>query len=115
MHAGKLPRFFLSTEVDEGPIFLNGTSINTQQDIINWFTARFPGLDFNISNVTAIREMLKFYPTDPAAGSPYGTGNETFGQGAQYKRAASVLADMTFEASLIYSYFKFYRLLETFL
>ncbi|KAG9094923.1 hypothetical protein FRC06_010334 [Ceratobasidium sp. 370] len=100
MHAGKFAKipFINGGQLDEGPLFLNGTSLNTEQDIINWFTARFPGLYFNLSNVTAIRELLKFYPTDPAAGSPYGTGNETFGQGAQYKRAASVFADMLFEA-----------------
>ncbi|KAG8745211.1 hypothetical protein FRC10_008523 [Ceratobasidium sp. 414] len=101
MHSGKFAKvpFINGDQLDEGPIFLNGTSLNTEQDIINWMTARFPGLYFNLSNVTAIRELLKYYPTDPAAGSPYGTGNDTFGQGAQYKRAASVLADMTFEAS----------------
>ncbi|KAG8780522.1 hypothetical protein FRC12_022898 [Ceratobasidium sp. 428] len=101
LRAGKFAKvpFINGIQLDEGPLFLNVTSINTEQDIINWITARFPGLYFSISNVTAIRELLKFYPTDPAAGSPYGTGNETFGQGAQYKRAASIIGDLTFGSS----------------
>ncbi|KAG8784349.1 hypothetical protein FRC12_018774 [Ceratobasidium sp. 428] len=101
LHAGKFAKvpFINGVQRDEGPIFLNVTSINTEQDIIKWVTARFPGLYFSISNVTAIQEFLKYYPTDPAAGSPYGTGNETFGQGAQYKRAASALSDLAFQAS----------------
>ncbi|KAG8736486.1 hypothetical protein FRC12_017581 [Ceratobasidium sp. 428] len=101
MHAGKFAKvpFINRIQLDEGPLFLNVTSINTEQDIINWITARFPGLYFSISNVTAIRELLEFYPTDPAVGSPYGTGNEMFGQGAQYKRAASIIGDLTFGSS----------------
>ncbi|KAG8710873.1 hypothetical protein FRC09_020890 [Ceratobasidium sp. 395] len=101
LRAGKLAKvpFINGIQLDEGPLFLNVTSINTEQDIIDWITARFPGLYFSISNVTAIRELLKFYPTDPTAGSPYGTGNETFGQGAQYKRAASIIGDLTFGSS----------------
>ncbi|KAG8732275.1 hypothetical protein FRC11_014728 [Ceratobasidium sp. 423] len=87
-------------QLDEGTLFVDGpaTSINSDQDIINWLTARFPGLYFGISNVTAIKELLKFYPTSPAAGSPYGTGNETFGRGAQYKRFASLFGDLGFHA-----------------
>jgi hypothetical protein len=73
---------------------LNGTSINTDQDVINWLTTHFTGLYFGISNVTTIREMLKYCPVDPAAGSPYGTGNNNFGQGAQYKRFASLIGNI---------------------
>ena len=89
-------------QLDEGTLFVNGTSINTDQDIINWLTARFPGLYFDITDVHAIRELLKHYPTSPAAGSPYGTGDETFGQGAQYKRFASLFGDLLLQVSLVY-------------
>ncbi|QRW13402.1 carbohydrate esterase family 10 protein [Ceratobasidium sp. AG-Ba] len=101
MHSGKFAKvpFINGDQLDEGTVFLNGTSMNTEQDIINWLTVRLPGLYFGMSNVTAIQELLKLYPTDPAVGSPYGTGNDTFGQGAQYKRASSVLGDLIFQAS----------------
>ncbi|QRV98848.1 carbohydrate esterase family 10 protein [Ceratobasidium sp. AG-Ba] len=101
LHSGRFAKvpFINGDQLDEGTVFINGTSMNTEQDIINWLTVRLPGLYFGLSNVTAVRELLKLYPTDPAAGSPYGTGNNTFGQGAQYKRASSVMGDLTFEAS----------------
>lgn len=101
LHAGKFAKvpFINGVQLDEGPLFVNGTSMNTEQDLINWLTARFPGLYFGISNVTAVKEILKYYPVDPAAGSPYNTGRETFGQGAQYKRAGSVFGDLVFQAS----------------
>ncbi|KAG9119416.1 hypothetical protein FRC07_005565, partial [Ceratobasidium sp. 392] len=95
LHSGKFAKvpFISGTQLDEGTVFVNGTVANTEKDIINWVTARFPGLTFGISNVTAVKELLKYYPNSQAAGSPYNTGNETFGQGAQYKRFASVAND----------------------
>ncbi|CAE6511142.1 unnamed protein product [Rhizoctonia solani] len=102
MHSGKFAKieFISGTLLDEGTVFVDGpgTSIEGDQDIIKWLTARFPGLYFGISNVTAVKELLSLYPTSPAAGSPYGTGNETFGRGAQYKRFASLFGDLTFQA-----------------
>ncbi|KAG9124350.1 hypothetical protein FRC07_011949 [Ceratobasidium sp. 392] len=100
LRAGKFAKvpFINGAQLDEGTLFVNGTSLNTEQDIVNWATARFIGLNTGITNETAVRELLKYYPDDPAAGSPYGTGNETFGQGAQYKRYASIFNDLLFQA-----------------
>ncbi|CAE6499568.1 unnamed protein product [Rhizoctonia solani] len=102
MHNGKFAKvpFISGAVLDEGTVFVDGpeTSIQEDQDIVNWLTARFPGLYFGISNVTAVKELLSLYPTLPAAGSPYGTGNETFGRGVQYKRFASLFGDLAFQA-----------------
>ncbi|KAF8608654.1 alpha/beta-hydrolase [Ceratobasidium sp. AG-I] len=100
LHKGKFAKvpFINGAQLDEGTLFVNGTSLKTEQDIITWLTARFPGLYPGISNVTLIREILKYYPDSPAAGSPYGTGNETFGLGAEYKRLASLMGDVAFQA-----------------
>ncbi|KAF8705977.1 Carboxylesterase family, partial [Rhizoctonia solani] len=102
MRTGKFAKvpFISGALLDEGTAFVDGpeTSIQRDQDIINWLTARFPGLYFGISNVTAVKELLALYPTSPAAGSPYGTGNETFGRGTQYKRFASLFGDLAFQA-----------------
>ncbi|KAG8761890.1 hypothetical protein FRC12_009289, partial [Ceratobasidium sp. 428] len=99
LHRGKFAKvpFISGAQLDEGTVFVNGTVANTEEDIINWVTARYPGLNFGISNVTAIKELLKLYPNSQAAGSPYNTGNETFGQGDQYKRFASVAGDVGFQ------------------
>lgn len=106
MRAAQLPLTsytnFSLAQLDEGTIFADGpgTSIQTERDIINWLTARFPGLYIGITDMTMIQKLLGYYPTSPAAGSPYGTGNETFGRGAQYKRFASMFGDMGFQVSL---------------
>jgi acetylcholinesterase len=86
-----------AAQLDEGTVFINGQQPETEQDLINWLTSQLPGLFFGITNATAVEKLLKFYPTDPAAGSPYGTGNETFGLAAQYKRLASVVGDLIFQ------------------
>ncbi|CAE6452767.1 unnamed protein product, partial [Rhizoctonia solani] len=102
LHSGEFAKvpFINGVQLDEGTLFVEGptTNISSEQDIINWLTARFPGLYFGISNVTAVKELLKFYPTSPAAGSPYGTGNNTFGRSEQYKRFASLFGDYAFQA-----------------
>jgi hypothetical protein len=35
-------------------------------------------------------QVMSLYPDDPSAGSPFGTGNQTFGTGPGYKRAAAL-------------------------
>ncbi len=40
---------------------------------------------------------MQLYPDNPALGSPFGTGNETFGFSSQYKRAAALLGDASFQ------------------
>ncbi|KAM5539681.1 hypothetical protein V8D89_006790, partial [Ganoderma adspersum] len=42
--------------------------------------------------------LVALYPDDPAAGSPFGTGNETFGLSSQYKRASAMYGDVSFQA-----------------
>lgn len=38
----------------------------------------------------ALDELLALYPDVPALGSPYGTGNETFGLATEYKQMAAI-------------------------
>lgn len=101
LHAGRFAKvpFINGGQLDEGTLFVNGSTPKTEQDVIDWLTYQLPGLYFGIDNSTAVQELLKFYPADPAAGSPYGTGNETFGQAAQYKRLTSIIGDIIFQAS----------------
>ncbi|KAJ2916219.1 hypothetical protein MD484_g4211, partial [Candolleomyces efflorescens] len=47
---------------------------------------------------TTIDKVLELYPANPAVGSPYGTGEELFGLPSSYKRHASIMGDMTFDA-----------------
>ena len=42
-----------------------------------------------------IDKVKSLYPDDPSAGSPFGTGNQTFGTGSGYKREASICMSST--------------------
>ncbi|CAE6514965.1 unnamed protein product [Rhizoctonia solani] len=101
IHAGEFAKvpFINGAQLDEGTIFVNGEYPETEEDVINWLISQIPGLYWGINNRTAVEELLKFYPADPAAGSPYNTGAETFGQAAQYKRLTSIVGDLLFQAS----------------
>ncbi|KAF4588088.1 hypothetical protein EYR38_010053 [Pleurotus pulmonarius] len=45
-----------------------------------------------------VDKLMEIYPDIPALGSPYNTGNETFGLSSQYKRLGSLLGDLAFVA-----------------
>ncbi|KAJ7807735.1 triacylglycerol lipase 3 [Mycena leptocephala] len=47
----------------------------------------------------SIDELLTLYPDDPALGSPYNTGNETFGLDGSWKRATSITGDLLFQST----------------
>ncbi|CAE6458543.1 unnamed protein product [Rhizoctonia solani] len=101
IHAGRYAKLpFINGDVkDEGTVFVNQTTPQTDKNVTDWLLSQAPGLYFGINNETAVKELLKFYPADPAAGSPYGTGSETWGTAPQYKRLASLVGDLIFEAS----------------
>ncbi|KAJ7367208.1 extracellular triacylglycerol lipase precursor [Mycena albidolilacea] len=84
------------------------------------FVAQVPGLNYSsafikasitsqysppLAGVTAqelsdqIDKLLTLYPDDPALGSPYNTGNETFGLDSGWKRAASLAGDLVFHST----------------
>ncbi|KAF8711699.1 Extracellular triacylglycerol lipase precursor, partial [Rhizoctonia solani] len=88
--------FVCGTNLDEGTIFT--TNPETTEDVVAFLTAQLPGLTFGITNKTAVNQLLKYYPAHPSAGSPYNTGNNTFGKASQYKRAASIIGDLVFDA-----------------
>ena len=43
-------------------------------------------------------KLLELYPDDPEDGSPFGTGNQTFGLSSQYKRASAYIGDFAFQS-----------------
>ena len=45
----------------------------------------------------ALREVLRLYPSDPAAGSPFGTG-DAFAYTPQYKRMSAFQGDFVLQA-----------------
>ncbi|KAG8691648.1 hypothetical protein FRC08_010116 [Ceratobasidium sp. 394] len=91
----KVP-FVCGTSLDEGTIFT--TNPGTTSEVVTFLTAQLPGLTFGVTNTAVVNKLLSYYPADPSAGSPYNTGDDTFGKAAQYKRAASVIGDLVFDA-----------------
>ncbi|CEL55996.1 hypothetical protein RSOLAG1IB_02010 [Rhizoctonia solani AG-1 IB] len=98
IHSGRFAKIPVinGVQLDEGTVFSGNTS--TTQDVIDWLTSTRPGLTFGITDTTAIRKLLAYYPDDPTAGSPYGSGGELFGRPAQYKRLSSIIGDLLFQA-----------------
>ncbi|EEB93867.1 hypothetical protein MPER_07425, partial [Moniliophthora perniciosa FA553] len=93
----KIP-FIAGNVLDEGTLF--SLPVNTTNEealrraLISNFTlspgSSTPDLD------DAVDTILKLYPDIPALGSPFNTGNETFGLSTTYKRLSAIYTDMMF-------------------
>ncbi|KAF8608715.1 alpha/beta-hydrolase [Ceratobasidium sp. AG-I] len=84
--------------LDEGTDFV--PSLLNNASLLSFFSQIRPGLTFGIESPSArqtLQEFIDKYPDDPAQGSPYGTGDETFGKGRQTKRGSAVFGDWLFE------------------
>ncbi|CAE6442106.1 unnamed protein product [Rhizoctonia solani] len=90
----KVP-FVNGAQLDEGTLLSDVSSPETEQDILNILITTGA---YGIKNLTAAQQLVSYYPADPSAGSPYGTGSETFGFAAQWKRLASITGDAIIQA-----------------
>ncbi|KAL1727187.1 Alpha/Beta hydrolase protein [Schizophyllum commune] len=86
--------------LDEGTLFVPNPNANLTTDtIVDVFIKNFstPLIDAEVFS-SSISKVVSLYPEDPFVGSPYGTGNETFGLHPGYKRIASLVGDINFDA-----------------
>ncbi|KIR31783.1 hypothetical protein I352_05778 [Cryptococcus deuterogattii MMRL2647] len=85
--------FITGNNKDEGtrfvPIWINGTSFGL--DLINLAEPVDP------SNET-LAQLIIMYPDDPSLGSPFDTGNETFGLDPSFKQFAAINGDGQFQS-----------------
>jgi len=97
----KIP-FISGTNLDEGTLFTPPTGNYTTELIEDIIVANFsPPTAESVSESqvkTAAAEMLQLYPDIPALGSPFNTGNDTFGLSPGYKRAAAIRGDINFQS-----------------
>jgi acetylcholinesterase len=80
-----------------GTLLTESVELDTVQqlhDFVGALTSAYP----EPNRTQLIDSFLLAYPNDPAAGSPYGTGSNLFGRGAQWKRASAVIGDILFDA-----------------
>ncbi|KAF7343272.1 Carboxylic ester hydrolase [Mycena venus] len=95
-HFARLP-FIAGTNQDEGTLF-TPTTINSTDAIFN-FTVAVSSPSVSPATLDkSILTLLQLYPDDPSLGSPFNTGNNTFGLSSQFKRAAAIDGDVAFHS-----------------
>jgi hypothetical protein len=66
-------------------------------DISIWLYANATPSPLGADSLRAGTEkVMSLYPDIPSAGSPFGTGNKTFGAGPGYKRQAAICTPVIF-------------------
>ncbi|KAK0188686.1 extracellular triacylglycerol lipase precursor [Armillaria mellea] len=82
----RLP-FIAGTNLDEGTLFSPPTLNYTEEVIRSIVNANYspPAVPTNVMD-----ELMDLYPDVPAEGSPYNTGNETFGLSPGFKRISAI-------------------------
>ncbi|KAG7090605.1 hypothetical protein E1B28_009707 [Marasmius oreades] len=101
--AGRFARipFITGTNLDEGTAFTprDPDMIYNDDTLREFFLANLTPSDVSAQTLdSAIDRMLELYPDVPALGSPFNTGNETFGLPQGYKRFAAINGDVSFQS-----------------
>ncbi|KAJ7835984.1 extracellular triacylglycerol lipase precursor [Mycena leptocephala] len=92
----RLP-FIAGTNQDEGTIFTSTTINSTEALTELTISLVSPSVSPATLN-SSIQTLLQLYPDIPALGSPFNTGNNTFGLSSQFKRGAAIYGDMSFHS-----------------
>ncbi|EMD33621.1 hypothetical protein CERSUDRAFT_125904 [Gelatoporia subvermispora B] len=94
LQQGKVARvpFVVGCTQDEGTDeALNLTSIITDDDVATWLMEEgLPGVP-----MSAVEQILALYPSDPADGSPFDTG-DLYAITPQYKRLSAIVGDLEY-------------------
>ncbi|KAJ7764618.1 esterase 1 [Mycena maculata] len=89
------------TVLDEGTLFTGNYSFADSM-ISNFIIANFSPPFMQTSSTSdlqaAAQTILQLYPNDPTLGSPFDTGNDTFGLSVPYKRVAAIEGDISFQS-----------------
>ena len=85
-----------------GTYFAN-TSITTEsqlyEKLLQWTQPTDPSTPPSPQLNQTISTILQLYPNGPSLGSPFGTGNETFGLSPIFKQEAAILGDLSMHAT----------------
>lgn len=84
------------SNTDEGTATFFGPRgvLNNDSDVNSFLSNAGKGL-----SGTTVHSLMQLYPDDPTIGCPFHTGPERFAQwGAQYKRGAAIVGDMSIHA-----------------
>ena len=84
--------------LNAGTVFIPPT-FNSTTLLRQWIIANSSPSEIPPSMHMAITDkLLELYPNDAVDGSPFNTGNQTFGLSSQYKRAAAYIGDLAFQS-----------------
>ncbi|KAJ7291519.1 extracellular triacylglycerol lipase precursor [Mycena rebaudengoi] len=92
----RLP-FIAGTNLDEGTGFVPQGTASTAEIHDGLLALSIPSVSPARLEI-ALEKVLKLYPDVPALGSPFNTGNETFGLSSQFKRSAAIEGDLSFQS-----------------
>ncbi|KAJ7111458.1 extracellular triacylglycerol lipase precursor [Mycena epipterygia] len=90
----RLP-FIAGTNLDEGTLSMP-SGINSTDEIKESLVAMASPSVSETTLENSVLTLLQLYPDIPALGSPFNTGNETFGMSSQFKRYAAITGDLMF-------------------
>ncbi|TFK66012.1 esterase 1 [Pluteus cervinus] len=97
-HFARLP-FIAGTNLDEGTYFIP-TDVNSEQFLRLSIIANFsPPVTGIYALESAADKLLQLYPNDPAVGSPFNTGNDTFGLNPVFKQFSALMGDILFQST----------------
>ncbi|KAK7045834.1 hypothetical protein VNI00_007248 [Paramarasmius palmivorus] len=88
----------IGANVDEAT-FITPQIVSTPEQVRNTLMAIMsPSPRGEDALEAAVNHLLRLYPSDPCLGSPFGTGNSTFGLSREYKRLAAIVTDLLIHA-----------------
>ncbi|KAF8961457.1 extracellular triacylglycerol lipase precursor [Flammula alnicola] len=100
-HFARLP-FIAGTNLDEGKCTLftstNPTDLSVAGIRANIIASYSPPLVSQADLQQTADRLLELYPDDPSVGSPFNTGNQTFGLPSGFKQEAALLGDLSFQS-----------------
>jgi hypothetical protein len=78
-------------------------TISSEEGIRQFITANYsPPLVPPTELDRAVNKLLELYPDIPALGSPYNTGDETFGLSSSFKRLSALSMYLVFSLSFVF-------------
>ncbi|KAJ7788418.1 esterase 1 [Mycena olivaceomarginata] len=90
--------FISGANLDEGTYFtrpnVNSTAMIESFLISNYTTPTVSPTKLN----DAVQQLVELYPDVPSLGSPFNTGNQTFGLSGEWKRLAALMGDLWFHS-----------------
>ncbi|KIL63619.1 hypothetical protein M378DRAFT_660840 [Amanita muscaria Koide BX008] len=96
----RLP-FIAGTNLDEGTLVAVPpfSPVTSEDEIVQGITANYsPPVVSPQTLQSHIQTLLQLYPDIPGLGSPYNTGNNTFGLSSVYKQFAAIFGDLVFQS-----------------